>query len=370
MKIVYTYRRNKLNYLLWGLFILLLLIIFRLWQLSRFSGWKEEDVLKFENESIFIEQNGKTILHHPEPEKIEEIRIFDDAAFLTPVESLKPPFENNRIRLFANHSRPFAQLHTKNHVSNLSNRWIKMQKIHNFRDLGGYETENGQVVWGKIFRCGYPGKASQQDIDTIRSLGIRTIVDLRDDGEVKRNPGLFLEGIETLHIQVADRQMVSSFDVGFRRKRLLQSFTDNYKTMILDRGAKALGSVLEIISDPANLPILFHCTAGKDRTGVLAALILLHLGVKKEDILKDYALSNKHARYLIENTKRTLKIPRYLGFHVGQFMPLISANPYTLNETLKYLENRYGDLQTYLVEEASVKQENLELLKQNLIQNY
>ena len=165
-------------------------------------------------------------------------------------------------------------------------RRIALEGAVNFRDLGGYDAGDGlQTRWRTLFRADGLGELTETDITVLGELGIRTVIDLRSGSELERgrfdveaHPAAFhhFPFIEEL----PDAQ---DFD---RRPGLLGT---QYLEIVRDAGGQILAA-LEVLATPDALPAVFHCTAGKDRTGVLSAVLLSLLGVDEPTVVADYAL--------------------------------------------------------------------------------
>ena len=167
---------------------------------------------------------------------------------------------------------------------------IPMDGPQNFRDLGGFYTENGMAVtWSSLYRADSMSSLSEKDVALLRKLNVRTVVDLRGLSEQKAMPDILPEGI----IYCSRPLMQEEFTAAklAAEASFAQSMKTSYLKMIED-GAVMIGaavkSVMEGLSSGA---VVFHCTAGKDRTGILAAILLLLLGARDEDILADYQVS-------------------------------------------------------------------------------
>ena len=178
----------------------------------------------------------------------------------------------------------------------------------NLRDLGGLATTDGRTVCtGRLFRSGHlydlevPGRA------TIDALGLRTIVDLRRPTEVASRPHPDLPGCEVVGISVSDDDnefaVVANAMIDPDAKPLGPDHVTSYfRTLVTDRLDRYL-PVFEVATDPNRLPLLFNCTAGKDRTGMVAAILLRILGVDDDTIMADYLLSNEVRRTWIKNAE-------------------------------------------------------------------
>lgn len=164
-----------------------------------------------------------------------------------------------------------------------------LESIFNFRDLGGLATGDGRrVVTGRVFRADGLHRASEADVAALATVGLRTVLDLRTPGELAERGVFDHHGVAHHHLpllaEVWDPEILELEAPAheFLAARYLE---------ILDEGAGPIGEALRMLAEPANLPLVFHCAAGKDRTGVLAAILLALLGVPDADVVADYARS-------------------------------------------------------------------------------
>ncbi|MGF1638100.1 MAG: tyrosine-protein phosphatase [Cyclobacteriaceae bacterium] len=184
-------------------------------------------------------------------------------------------------------------------------RFISMQGSANFRDLGGYTTSNGkQIKWQKLYRSDKLSKLTTQDVDAMVDLGIKTVVDLRTEKEKQRDPSVLPEGVNVVEIPIwreewnyfleLTAQQVDSLERA--RVNTAQGseprIVDSY-IAFPDEFQPEVARFFETLAQEENYPILFHCSAGTDRTGFLAALTLSYLEVPEDVIVEDYALSKK-----------------------------------------------------------------------------
>jgi protein-tyrosine phosphatase len=215
-------------------------------------------------------------------------------------------------------------------------RHVELSGCFNFRDLGGYPTVGGKRVrWRRLFRADGLARLDASDCSKLAELGLATVIDLRTAGEVDER-GRFPEGyleFEYHHLPLAEalpgeddlaRYGEPSF-VGSRYRRL---FTD---------GERSVRAALEVLAGPDALPAVFHCSAGKDRTGVLAAVVLGLLGVPDELIVEDYALSGEAMRRLFdwlrtEYAENTEELERYAPAVVSAYPESMAAFLESLHE--------------------------------------
>jgi len=174
-------------------------------------------------------------------------------------------------------------------------RLVPLNAVHNFRDLGGYPTGDGRTVgWGRLFRADGLYRLTADDLDVIDALGIRTVVDLRSGPEFEQHGRFPLERYPVAfhHLPIIDSTWMASEmpDVDDTEDGAIEFLTWAYGDM-LAQGADRFAHAFGVLAVPGSAPAVFHCAAGKDRTGVLAALILGGLGVHHDTIVDDYALT-------------------------------------------------------------------------------
>lgn len=178
------------------------------------------------------------------------------------------------------------------------NRHIQFERLHNFRDLGGYRAEDGQVRWGQLFRSDSLGKLVDDDLARFRELGITTVIDLRypwevdAKGRVPHHESLTYHNLSIEHRPYDQAALGPEIEIG---PYLADRFVE-----VADDGVEEIRQALEVIAD-ADGPTVFHCAAGKDRTGLLAALVLILLGVSDEQIIEDFALTERATERFISD---------------------------------------------------------------------
>jgi protein-tyrosine phosphatase len=242
----------------------------------------------------------------------------------------------------------------------------------NFRDLGGYATEDGRRVgWGLVFRSSNLGRLTEKGLRRIKRLGIRQVCDFRTKAEAHRLPNRFpdTEAVGTLRlpIQHGEFEPTSVFD---RIKQgdfewISEEFMLTGYIESIERYPQVWQRLLDELARPGNRPLLFHCTGGKDRTGVAAALILLALGVPAETVVADYGLSDG---YNAEARKAIYNYLRPYGVDIAKVEPYFTAPESRLRSLLSYLRDRYGTAVHYLAARAGVDRRKLEELREALLE--
>jgi protein-tyrosine phosphatase len=229
----------------------------------------------------------------------------------------------------------------------LVRRHIAFERLHNFRDVGGYPASDGRTVqWGRLYRSDSLSKLQGQDRDRFLALGVRTVIDLRypweinATGRVPDSDGLAFHNFSIEHRPYYQEAL----DPSVEPARFL---ADRFAEVALD-GVKELRQALEVIAADGSAPVVIHCASGKDRTGLLAALVLALLGVAEEDIVADFALTELATDRLIADWSaahwgRTPRWPGY-GRAPAEIMRLV----------LSELAARYGSLRGYAADHLGV----------------
>jgi protein-tyrosine phosphatase len=171
-----------------------------------------------------------------------------------------------------------------------TDRLVTLEAVHNFRDMGGYVTADGRHVRPRrLFRADGLDRLTPTDVDTLRPLDLHTVIDLRTDGEIQRRGRFPFEAIPV------DWYHLSVIDVTWDRADALTGNEEDYlyaqyRSMLAYGEPRFLEAFL-VLGLPGAFPAVFHCAAGKDRTGLLAALLLGVLGVDDATIADDYELT-------------------------------------------------------------------------------
>lgn len=247
-------------------------------------------------------------------------------------------------------------------------RLINLKGTQNTRDIGGYETKAGQHVrWGKIIRSDHLSRLKKDDFQTLEDMGLRTIIDLRTAGEAKRSPTVWIgdNPPDILNIpigkddgewfRVQDRFLSSG---KFTEEDSLNLFVEGYRSLA-QAGLESYSKLMAVVVDESNWPLLIHCSAGKDRSGVAIALILEAVGVDRETIMEDYLLTNEAARTeeqaSILSKEQSIK-SRSAGSRIGRFraprpaayFPMVGVTPEMLNGFYAGVEADFGSVDAYL----------------------
>ena len=245
----------------------------------------------------------------------------------------------------------------------------------NFRDLGGYAARDGRTVqWGRVFRSDALHTLTAADLEVIAALGLRSVFDLRWPYEREEQPtGIpASNGHRSVHLMLADDpdRLAGKGLLDQILDGTLPEADDDYVISIyqevLGNGAAMFGTMLTHLADEDWLPAVFHCAAGKDRTGIGAALLLSVLGVDDETILDDYELTNIYrSNRRIEELRPAIEAA---GVDVEKVRPFLSARRPVLAGTLRHLHDDHGGIERYLLGPAEMAPETLDRLRDLLLE--
>jgi protein-tyrosine phosphatase len=238
-------------------------------------------------------------------------------------------------------------------------RHVEHDLVFNLRDLGGYPAADGRTTrWGVLYRGDGLHRLVAEDCER---LGLRTVLDLRTDHEVTERGRLEVDGVDWHHLPVIRTTWEAAWwTEASTPERFL---ADRYLTM-LEEGADALADAVRVLARPDRLPAAFHCAAGKDRTGVLAAIVLALVGVDDDTIATDYGLSRLGMDRLVEWIRRTY--PERIDTMADQPAVFLDAPDAAMHLFLEELRAAHGSVEAY-VEAIGVEPATVEDLRTNLL---
>jgi protein-tyrosine phosphatase len=233
-------------------------------------------------------------------------------------------------------------------------RRVELEGTPNCRDLGGYRSSDGRRVrWGYLFRSGQLSQLTERDRDRLASLQLDVVIDLRREEEQDSDPSRLPDpppAVESLPISpgsndtfVSDAANWESASAG----SLFDFMIDINRDFALGQQA-AYRRLFERLLETPDCRMLFHCAAGKDRTGFAAAAILLVLGVPRETVMHDYLLTREFFHPHRELDR--LRSKYQLEGHAPTFLPLLEAHPEYLGAALQALDEAYDDETAYFEE--------------------
>lgn len=218
---------------------------------------------------------------------------------------------------------------------------FKMQGTCNTRELGGYPAFSGMTQMHRCLRSDSLHGATEQDIDFLLSYPVSRVIDLRSCEEAAAEPEVqnWATEIEYFHVSLDDKMSAEGY-----KGKLPDRLGELYQ-QILSENKRAVLQILELIADAPRGAVLFNCAVGKDRTGVIAMLLLKICGVEDDVIIEDYKVSGKNIIPIADRQTRMLKekgivLPHYI----------FESKEEDMRDTLKFLNQEYGGIAGYLQE--------------------
>jgi protein-tyrosine phosphatase len=238
-------------------------------------------------------------------------------------------------------------------------RHLPFDVVFNVRDLGGYPVADGRsTAWRTLYRG---DGVHRLPAEAFTDLGIRTVLDLRTESEIGERGRARADGMDWHHLPVIQTIWERSWLTDdMTPERFL---ADRYLVMLAE-GADSLGTSLRLLARPEGVPALFHCAAGKDRTGVLAALVLSLLGVDDDTVATDYGLSRLGMARLVEFVRETY--PDRYDTMADQPAAFLDAPDGAMRLFLADLRDEYGSVDRYAAS-VGVGPEVVTALRDNLL---
>ncbi|CCL98588.1 uncharacterized protein FIBRA_00589 [Fibroporia radiculosa] len=253
--------------------------------------------------------------------------------------------------------------------------FVQIPGVANVRDLGSYHsvTHPGSMTRPRmLFRSAEISAITEEGKVKLKELGISVVYDLRSDTEIERyeSPMPEIEDVEVLRVPVfktedySPEMMAKRFALYASGKT--EAFMELY-SQILDHGGLAFGVILRHVRDSPNEGLLFHCTAGKDRTGIAAALLLKLAGVEDNEIAEDYALTRvgrEPARQKVMT--RLSQIPMF-ATNTEAALNMFTCRREVMFAFLALLKDRYGGVEGYLRDYVHLSDDDIHVIRRNLL---
>jgi protein-tyrosine phosphatase len=258
---------------------------------------------------------------------------------------------------------------------------ITIKGLQNLRDIGGYPARHGGLVRrGKIYRAEalvFPGTVTKasiwaaENIEAYKALALKTVVDLRALHEASLLPSAWAHATDATLLQLPldaggegdATEIMNRLRAGTMRSFGVDDLARFYAD-ILRRQARMFGRVFEELAAPDRFPALVHCAAGKDRTGILVALLLESLGTPRELVVADYAMTGVLRPNRVREYADVLSP---VGIEPDAVRALFESPADAMNATLEGIDSDYGDVRHFLIKAAGVSPAVLEALQANLI---
>ena len=262
-------------------------------------------------------------------------------------------------------------------------RHIDLEGQPNFRDLGGYETVDGRTVkWGQVYRSGELPRLTDADVARLEKLGIRTVVNFLTEEEIEvRGPDRLPAGVTEIGLPMESGNMGDLTNVVLEARttgdfsKVPPDLNPDLHRRLTVEAREYYASLLREIADPANRPLVFHCSHGVHRTGTATAILLSALGVPWETVREDYLLSNTYRHQEIEHRLTQLRDL----FAEANGIPLEEVDTTNMN-AFYILQDAYidaaleqaiedlGSMESYIRDGLGLSDEDVAALKNQLLE--
>jgi protein-tyrosine phosphatase len=239
----------------------------------------------------------------------------------------------------------------ENRVTIHHSRILPLKRGHNFRDMGGYSTRSGRVTrWRTLYRSGYMSHVDESDSALLQSLGIATICDFRANGERERRPTRWHEDHPTELWSRNYEFSAGALDQVIERadltaSQMQESMIALYRELPFEQAPSYAATFARIAA--GNVPLVFNCSAGKDRTGLAAALLLTLVGVDEATVQADYLLTNDTIDGLINYMRNEPRYATMLEERPEAAQPLLRAEAEYLETSFAAIKAQTGSVEHY-----------------------
>jgi protein-tyrosine phosphatase len=259
-------------------------------------------------------------------------------------------------------------------------RQVALDGAVNVRDIGGYRSAYGlEVIRGWLFRGDSLSQLTGADTERLDRLRLRTVIDFRTSGEVLLNgPDRLPDGLDVTHLPVSGGdlgsiyELIASGDHDRQRRalgdgRAASFMAEMNRTFVTDRRQReAFGTALQLLCAPGRLPLLYHCTSGKDRSGWMTAIVLTAVGVPRELVLRDYLLSNDMHRTGYTKLRYDL-VKTGIVRDPELLRPILEQSATYLGAAFEEADRRYGSFGRFLAHGLEVSDAMLTGLRRFLL---
>ncbi|KAL4076324.1 protein-tyrosine phosphatase-like protein [Scleroderma citrinum] len=267
--------------------------------------------------------------------------------------------------------KPLDPAHVENILSNPP--FVSIPGISNVRDLGSYPSTTPNLITkpGYAYRAAEISGITKEGAEKMMALRITTVFDLRSDPEMKKysTPVPTIEGVQIIRTPVFRSEDYSPESIAKKFELYASGTTEAFMKLysqILNHAGDAFGTILRHVRDRPNAPFLFHCTAGKDRTGVMAAILLKLAGVGDHYICHDYSLTRIGREPDREKVLRRLSKEPMFVTNTNAALRMLSSQYGTMKAFLELLKQKYGGVEEYVKNFCGLSAEDVSRIQANL----
>ena len=249
-------------------------------------------------------------------------------------------------------------------------RKILLDGTSNTRELGGYKTEDGRSLkWGVLYRSDKLSELTDADQEYLLQLGIKKVIDFRSSEEKQNEPDQLPSTLKYIEMPIeadgAIRPKVEAILKGDLNEDVGAILVETNKEFISDFSGVYKGFIESLIENQE--PTLFHCTAGKDRAGFAAALVLLAVGVPEKIVIEDYMKTNKYTEETIQDYINKINLYSLGSVDAEILRPLLGVEERFIRAALDEIKQKYGSVENFIRDELKIRDESIIELKNFLL---
>lgn len=249
-------------------------------------------------------------------------------------------------------------------------RKILLDGTSNTRELGGYKTEDGRSLkWGVLYRSDKLSELTDADQEYLLQLGIKRVIDFRSSEEKQNEPDQLPSTLKYIEMPIeadgAIRPKVEAILKGDLNEDVGAILVETNKEFISDFSGVYKGFIESLIENQE--PTLFHCTAGKDRAGFAAALVLLAVGVPEKIVIEDYMKTNKYTEETIQDYINKINLYSLGSVDAEILRPLLGVEERFIRAALDEIKQKYGNVENFIRDELKIRDESIIELKNFLL---
>lgn len=235
-------------------------------------------------------------------------------------------------------------------------RRIVLKGAHNFRDVGGYPTQDGKIIkWGMLYRSDNLSKLTPKDIQIVDNLNIRQVIDFRTPDEIQSKPNRFFDvqpicttNLPTYGVSKSAAELKKGiFSNTFNGYSLKEDIKAAYRYTFRDYRSEWT-QLFDCLQDASKYPVLLLCNAGKDRTGVAVATLLSALGVPRSVIIKDYMLSQTFLNKMNQKIAMKVRLFSFFRADMKSLKALLDTRLSYIEQTFQYIDDTFGSIDACL----------------------
>ena len=250
-------------------------------------------------------------------------------------------------------------------------RKLPFTGAHNFRDLGGYKTEDGRTVkWGKIYRSDNLHSLTDEDLKYMKRLNIKSVVDFRSLEERKSEPDRLNPDMTQVLLPInfqpkeldddSIKNIIKDLTFGdLDSSNLLRDFN----IVIVEEFAEEYKNFFRYIIENNAEPLVFHCTAGKDRAGFASAMILTILGVPREKVIEDYLLTNTYVKDHVDDKMLEIELKTFFRADTDNLRKINLVEERYIQAAFDTIDSKWGGMDRYISEALNLNEEDILKLK-------